>query len=313
MRRWSWRESAVGATSVLCLVLLGGCGATTLGQPRGTAVAVVVEPTFTPIPSPTPLPTATAPPPTATTARPPTPTATRPSPSPTRAVGGAPGGTAVAGGSAPAATGTRLGLNATAPPAASPPRAGTPPTGANYVANFNDWVPSQAGDFERSVDPATGESRTRLLKNNSWSFYAPEEQTFANYVLEADARRISGTDDGEFGLVFGRQPRDPNAQASVRYVFFITSSGDFGLTLINANGQETTVQARTASPAVRRGDAINRLTVTCRGQRVTLAINGQVVGNYTVPETTDGQIGVLVAGVAGTETGFRNLRVAPAP
>ncbi len=60
--------------------------------------------------------------------------------------------------------------------------------------------------------------------------------------------------------------------------------------------------------------------MTCQGNRITLAVNGQPLGTYTATLTGAGEIGIVVAvpddasgAGPGIEAAFGNLRLAPAP
>lgn len=277
---------------MLSLTLLIGCGTPELAPARATAVVVVIEPSPTPLPTPTPtptpLPTPTATPrptviPTATPRPTATPTTPRPTPTPPRA--------------APTPTATR-------------------PASGSYTSNFSSWGTSEVAEqYRRSFDTAAGEYRIALLKDDQyWSFYAPEGQTFADFVLEVEGRRVAGPDTTGYGLVFRRQPRGSNPnEVSARYIFSITTEGTFSLILVNPNGSDETLQPSIPSPAIRRGNEINRLSVTGRGDQITLAINGQAVGRtYRATVLNAGEIGVYVEAppnANGVVVGFKDLRL----
>ena len=138
----------------------------------------------------------------------------------------------------------------------------------------------------------------------------------ADFTLDVDAHRISGPDTTGYGLVFRTQRQGANDKASVRLVFYITPEGSFGLYLVNADGTSTVLQAKTSQRAVKVGDQSNHLTVTAKGDKVTLGINGTTVGTYTVQLTGAGGIGIHASNTnaaAEIEVAFKDLRLAPLP
>lgn len=283
---------------LLLLLLLGGCG-----TPTSTAVASLAEPTATATPAPTatatprPTPTATLPP-TATVASTPTPTRAatlvptpRPSIAPTTRATVAP-------------TGTR---------AAAPV--------GSYTADWATWESGldPEGRFSRTYQQAQGEYRVKVLEDNQeWSFFAPEGQTFQDFTLEVEARRISGPDTIGYGLVFRRQARKEGAAASERYVFYLTPQGRYSLFQINADKTERALRPLDAPgipSVIAVGDGTNRLRVTCQGAKIVLAINGVDVFTLNNAAITQaGEIGVFVEtpeGVTGAEVAFRRMTLTP--
>ena len=103
--------------------------------------------------------------------------------------------------------------------------------------------------------------------------------------------------------------------AVAQYNLFLTADGTFALNLFHADGTVTNVAPRTASTAINKGEVSNHLTVLCRGNQITLAINGQTVGAYAGTLSEPGAIGLYVAnpanaaGPVGMEAGFKNLRI----
>jgi hypothetical protein len=263
---------------------------TSCGTPAGTAVAVLAEPTATP--TATPRPTAT-----------PTPTST---PSP------------------PTPTPTPRPVTPTAPPTATagtePTAVSTPVVTTSYTVNWSKWPQgtTQDNSYRRSYDAAKNEYDVALIEDDlELSLFAPEELKFQDFVLEVDARRINGLDSIGYGLVFRRQPKGDNDQASVRYIFYISPQGLWSLFLVNKDGTTKTIRDLNPSSSIKVSNATNHLTVTCQGTKITLAANGQTldtIDNATL--TSPGEIGVFVLSPVNdhsTEVAFKNLGVKPAP
>lgn len=293
-------RSVTVSAALAAQVFLTACGGGA-SVPTTTTTAVPPAAAFPPTAALPPTAMTAAPPPTVTlppaTATPtvPTPTVTQPSPTPV----------------------------VSTPTLVAP----TPtPTTALYSADFADWFAGEETTpipFRARFVPATGEYRlaiTDAQRYFSYYRYAPEGQGFADFQFDVDARRVAGPDNGgSYGIVFRAQRQGPNDQTNARYLLFIYTDQTFAVTLVNADGTGTAVAPRTASEAIKGGDATNHLTVICKGNTMTVAINGQTVGIYSAALATEGAVGVSVAnprepaGPVGMEAGFSNLRISIAP
>jgi hypothetical protein len=207
----------------------------------------------------------------------------------------------------------------TARAAAAATRTETRQPAADYVADFNRWFMGNAssGNARYSLDPATGEYRVALLRDD-WetSTYTPEKRAFADFLLEVDAHRTGGPGNGGYGLVFRAQPQGSGDQTRAHYVFYLTTEGRYTLLLVNADRSTRTLQSLASSPAIKQGDAVNHLSVTCKGDQISLAVNGRPLGTYTAPVVGAGDLGVHVyapPGANGVAAAFQNLRISAAP
>jgi hypothetical protein len=273
------------------LPLLAGCG-----TPAGTAVAAITEPTATPTATPrptaTPSPTSTPPPPTPTpTPRPATPTT-------------------------PPTVTTSAEPTAAATTAAGP----TPAVATSYTVNWSKWPQgtTQDNSYRRSYDAAKNEYDVALIEDDlELSLFAPEGLLFQDFVMDVDARRVKGLDSIGYGLVFRRQPKGDNDKASVRYIFYVSPQGLWSLFLVNKDGTTKTIRDLNPSSSIKVGDATNHLTVTCKGQKITLAANGQPLATIDdATLTSPGEIGVFILSPVNehsTEVAFKNLTIKPAP
>jgi hypothetical protein len=187
-------------------------------------------------------------------------------------------------------------------------------TGA-YAPDFRAWPVGEEQDARSSVDAASGEYHLALRRGApGYVRYAGEEHSFADFVVEVDARRVAGADQGGYGLAFRYQPPGRAGTAQPRFVFYVTPAGSFALYLVTANSGRQVLQPEQPSPAIKRGDAANHLAVTCRGGTIVLAINGQTVGVYSTALVTAGEVGLAVVNADqndSTEAAFSNLRVVP--
>ncbi|HET8628106.1 MAG TPA: protein kinase [Thermomicrobiales bacterium] len=231
---------------------------------------------------------------------------------------GTAGAVATATASAPTPTPVPPTATTVPPTATAVPPTPTPALKTAYKADFTTWTSgSQAGQYQAGADPATGEYRLKILKTDyGLSVYAPEDQTFGDFVLQVDAHRTAGPDAGAYGLVFRVQPLGANDKSRARYIFYVKPDGYYAFREVHPDGTETYIQDETKSPAVKQGDATNHLTVTCKGGQVTLAVNGQTVGTFQAQITSPGEIGIAVLtppDAAGMEAAFGNLTVSTGP
>lgn len=204
-------------------------------------------------------------------------------------------------------------------------RAATPT--ALYVANFAAWFTGERttpAPIRAGFDPAAGEYHLAIASADTYySYYAylPDRPRFADFRLDVDVRRVSGpANGGTYGILVRAQPQGAGDATNARYIFLLQpQEGYFALNLINASGPATNVVPRTTTPAIRRGEATNHLTVTCRGGTIIVAINDQVVGAYPATLVAAGEVGLLIenprdpVGPSGMEVAFSNLRISGAP
>lgn len=233
----------------------------------------------------------------------------------------------------PTATPTVLPPTVTPAPTATSALSATPtairptatPTAALYTANFATWFageesvpyPSRSG-----FDPATGEYSLALTdptRQYGAFRYGNESPRLADFQLDIDAQAVAGPAGGSYGVVFRAVPPGPGEQTVAQQLFFVTTDGKFFLTQIDASGRGTSLAPPTSSGAIKPGTTVNHLTVVCKSDRVTLAINGQTVGSYRGVTAVAGGFGVGVSnprnpsGPAGMGAVFTNLHVSAAP
>lgn len=284
--RWRLGWSRAVAALLALAFLLAACGGADLGQPRGTAIAALAEPTATA--------TATTPP---TATRPPPPTATstpRPLPTPT----------------------------AKPPTATVTPRPPTRTTNS-AVKDFSAWYVGDSdpiGRHRRSYNAATGEYTVQVLEEEQeWSFYSPDTQQFQDFRLEVEAYRAGGPDGTGYGLVFRRQERTGSQQTSERYIFYVTAQGFYGVFYVSAENKTTWLKNLTpASGVAHVGNEPNKLTVVCRGTSLQLLINDrEVYRDANLKLNKAGGIGIFALSTEGsgqtTRIGYRNFALTANP
>lgn len=101
------------------------------------------------------------------------------------------------------------------------------------------------------------------------------------------------------------------------YAFLIDGQGNYGLFLHTADNGYTVVQAYTTAPSgvIKGGiNVVNHLTVICKGDKITLAVNGTTLITVAATLVGPGNIGLIVdapSGSNGVEASFKDLRLSP--
>lgn len=134
-------------------------------------------------------------------------------------------------------------------------------------------------------------------------------RTFDNLIVTAEATPLEGPVDNAYGLICRYQ------SAENFYVFLISSdgyyaigkyqSGNTQITYLNEEGQYT------ASDAINQGTAQNQLRISCIGDELSLAVNGQHLETVADPTFVTGDMGIAASAFEpGTLTvAFDNVRV----
>jgi hypothetical protein len=284
----------------LCLstaVLLGACSRTpgslepveetAIAQLALTRFARTVEAEQTPSP-----PTPTRPAPTFTPVR--------PSPTPTQAEPGSPTSITTSAETAPP--------TATLTPA-SPTRtatlAPTPTREIIFQENFEatrGWYTFESERYRMQYL----QGGYRIYNNiTEAAVTSVRTQKHSDVHLEVEAARVSGPQNGYYGLVC-RYQDDGNYYAAV-----VSSDGFYGVARIQGGMLTFISPAPAANTAVKTGFTVNRIEMTCHSNSLSLFVNGNKLVQVKDTTFTEGFIG-LVAGtgsIPGLEVKFDNFTV----
>jgi len=205
-----------------------------------------------------------------------------------------------AGGPTPTPRPTSTRRPTTAPtPTPTPPPAETPtPESAAdwlvlmseaFIVNMNDW-PTGTDENEfvtNRWDLADGKYRWEARAHQSFQSYVhPDVRAVSDLYVTVEAQKISGTDEGNYGLVFRVVDNDNF------YHFGISEAGEFIL-LRKLRGQWKTLVDWTATTAIRPGE-VNQLAVRAEGAHLILFINGQQVAEADDSQLPKGKAGLTV-------------------
>jgi hypothetical protein len=195
------------------------------------------------------------------------------------------------------------------PPAPQPtPTVITASTGILFEDDFstqrNDWLTEVSPAVEKGYE--AGEFRITVYQRNfaTWTYPQPPRD-LADFAVEVDARWVNGPQDNEYGLVTRYQDASDEF-----YVFAISSNGFYSME--KYQGDKWYDLAKwTETAAVKQGEVVNRLRVTCQGSTLRFFANGVLLAQAEDASFRSGNIGLFAS--AGDQEGvavaFDNLRV----
>ncbi len=174
----------------------------------------------------------------------------------------------------------------------------------DFSAPRNGWLTEIAPEAEKAYE--AGEFRIALYQRefSAWTFPQPPRD-LADFAIEVDARRVSGPSDNEFGVLTRYQDATDEF-----YLFAISSDGTYAVQKYRGDKWYHLAQW-TASDAVKQGEAVNRLRVTCQGSKLRFYVNGESLVQVEDASFRAGSIGLLASSGdrGGVVIAFDNLRV----
>ena len=174
-----------------------------------------------------------------------------------------------------------------------------------YSDDFNDSETGWGEVFEPDTVRQYGGSRYHIIaKENDVFTRSKLGRDFTDFVLEVDATQDQGPSNNSYGLLF-RSEDDEHF-----YRFGISGDGFYFLDK-SVGSEWVPVTDWTESPYINRGQASNRLKVTCAGSQITLHVNDQHLATVTDDSYDHGDIGLFAASFAepNVHITFDNLKV----
>ena len=176
--------------------------------------------------------------------------------------------------------------------------------------DFSD--PNSGWDvYQGGEDVATyyegGQYHIEVYKVN-WVGWGNPNCHFTDFVLEVDATQVAGPDDNDFGVLLRYVDGDNF------YRFEISGDGYYSFDLLQ-DDEWVTLIGWNETPAIRQGNATNRITVVCEGDLFTFYVNGQYLDEYRDSTFSEGDIGLLAGTIdeAPVHIAFDNLAVYALP
>lgn len=154
----------------------------------------------------------------------------------------------------------------------------------------NDWEIAEDTEGELAtgrLSVSGGKYRWEVtaVQGFIWWSQALEDTFTSDFYASVDARRVSGTSEADYGLVF-RHDGDNY------YYFQVSDTGQYAVYLYSADEWAELV-AWTETAAI-RADRANKVAVAGEGERFTFFINGERVGQVIDPTLPSGAVGVGV-------------------
>ncbi|GAB4532548.1 MAG: hypothetical protein Fur0018_21240 [Anaerolineales bacterium] len=142
-----------------------------------------------------------------------------------------------------------------------------------------------------------------LANNDVW---ANPGLSFTDVRIEVDATKIGGPDDNDFGVQCRYKDTDNF------YFFIISSDGYYGIGKV-FNGEQSLIgmESLATSDVIHQGQATNHIAAECKGDQLTLWVNGVELYSVQDSEFSSGDVG-LMAGTfdtVGTDISFDNFVV----
>ena len=166
----------------------------------------------------------------------------------------------------------------------------------------------------RSDDPsveqgyAEGEYQVRLSSSARPVRVVGASSVFSDLQVAVDARLAEGTEGRWVGVACRMNPKDGTAQLYA--LLMVPATGQFALSNFDGYRWTHLVPFR-SSEVVRRGNASNRLELTCVGSTITARINGTEVASVQDGTYSSGYVALVVSRDEGIplEARFDNLVV----
>lgn len=167
----------------------------------------------------------------------------------------------------------------------------------------DNWGVESQEAFDRGYQD--GEYFIEVYEPN-WLTWARPEERFDDVDIEADLQWVSGARDGHFGVLCRYRPEDSF------YYFAITDDGYYGILRVSEGVSEViSGDGFLPSTAILTGGETNVLRAVCRGEQLTMFVNGEEVATVTDTAFLKGDVGLAVgSGPQGAiRVHFDNLTV----
>ncbi|MGQ9710844.1 MAG: hypothetical protein ACUVXE_10305 [Anaerolineae bacterium] len=132
-------------------------------------------------------------------------------------------------------------------------------------------------------------------------------RSFDNLVIDVDATSVSGpaNNNNDYGVICRTDQEN-----GVGYYMLISSDGYYAIVKATDAGFEWLVDF-TESDAIRQGNATNHIRAVCNGRKLSLYVNGQLLGEAEDSEFSSGDIALTATSYESeaAEIWFDNLTV----
>jgi hypothetical protein len=115
-------------------------------------------------------------------------------------------------------------------------------------------------------------------------------EEYSDFIIQVDCRLATEDADGFYGLAFRRSLDSPNG-----YRFIVSTTGEYWIEQVADDNFSLLIDWTESASIKRGGDQINRLMVECRGSKIKVCINGQLLTSVTGKSEKSGYIGFFAA------------------
>jgi hypothetical protein len=160
----------------------------------------------------------------------------------------------------------------------------------SFADNSNQWPVGlssspEFGSINRQV--ASGRYRWEVNGVNPSVWWAATDQVNeADFYLAATVRQVSGSEVGEFGVIFRKNSNQDYL------VFKISNIGRYALYLYKDASWKALIDWSDTALILKGAD--NRLEVVAQGNLISLLLNGSLVDQYNQESLSEGQAGFFV-------------------
>jgi|GEM_PF-1633649 len=131
------------------------------------------------------------------------------------------------------------------------------------------------------------------INPRSLSIWDIKENKIANFDFSADAKKIKGSDNLEFGIIARYNSQNQPSIVDNYYYLLIKGNGNFALGKLSSSNKWEHKLGWKYSTTIKQGNNLNRLRIVCDGKRVIGWINNQRVGMFEDDSYKSGKIGVI--------------------
>lgn len=166
-----------------------------------------------------------------------------------------------------------------------------------------DWGVVSEDAFDRGYQE--GEYFIEVYEPN-WLTWARPAERFDDVAVQAEARWVSGSQDGHFGLLCRYRPEDSF------YYFAITDDGFYAILRVSEGVPEViSGDGFLSSSAILTNGETNVLRAVCQGEQFTFFVNGEELASVTDTAYLKGDVGLAAgSGPSGAiRVHFDNLTV----
>jgi hypothetical protein len=186
----------------------------------------------------------------------------------------------------------------TVPPTITPTSSPIPTPTEALVLLFSDdfsttagWAEQEGDDFGFGFFEGGYRIYVNLKNANIWSI---REKEYSDTVLEVQASRMSGPENGYYGLVCRHVDGDNY------YALVIGSDGFYGIGKMDNGEFEFLKEGKDTSGVIQGNNAVNKLRADCRGETLRLSVNDKPLIEVQDDDIPSGSVG-LMAGTRGQE------------